>query len=112
VPGWLPDWYGNAGRSFFVPLLDGRTCGANSSNFGCYDSQDTNKLIDEALEASSEDEAAKIWAEADQRATEDAAWVPLITISTPKFHSDRVQDYLISLGTNGADYTNIWLSED
>lgn len=112
VPGWLPDWYGNAGRSFFVPLLDGRTCGPNSSNFGCYDSQDTNKLIDEALEASSEDEAAKIWAEADQRATEDAAWVPLITISTPKFHSDRVQDYLISLGTNGADYTNIWLSED
>jgi len=112
VPGWLPDWYGNAGRSFFVPLLDGRTCGANSSNFGCYDSQDTNKLIDEALEASSEDEAAKIWAEADQRATEDAAWAPLITISTPKFHSDRVQDYLISLGTNGADYTNIWLSED
>jgi peptide/nickel transport system substrate-binding protein len=112
VPGWLPDWYGNAGRSFFVPLLDGRTCGPNSSNFGCYDNENTNKLIDQALQASSEDKAAQIWAEADQQATDDAPWVPLITISTPKFHSDRVQNYLISLGTSGADYTNIWLSED
>ncbi|HEX2497603.1 MAG TPA: ABC transporter substrate-binding protein [Actinomycetes bacterium] len=112
VPGWLPDWYGNAGRSFFVPLLDGRTCGANSSNFGCYDNENTNKLIDKALEAPSEDEAAQIWAEADQQATDDAPWVPLITIKTPKFHSDRVQNYLISLGTSGVDYTNIWLSED
>ncbi|HKE50932.1 MAG TPA: ABC transporter substrate-binding protein [Actinomycetes bacterium] len=112
VPGWLPDWYGNAGRSFFVPLLDGRNCGPNSSNFGCYDNQNTNKLIDQALEAPDEEKAAKVWAQADEQATDDAAWVPLITISTPKFHSDRVQNYLISLGTNGADYTNIWLSED
>lgn len=112
VPGWLPDWYGNAGRSFFVPLLDGRTCGPNSSNFGCYDNQSTNKLIDQALEATSDDKAAQVWARADQQATEDAPWVPLITIKTPKFHSDRVQNYLVSLGTSGADYTNIWLSED
>ncbi|MCI0686754.1 MAG: ABC transporter substrate-binding protein [Sporichthyaceae bacterium] len=112
VPGWLPDWYGNAGRSFFVPLLDGRTCGPNSSNFGCYNSRTTNDLIDQALEAATPEEAAALWAQADQQATEDAAWVPLITFATPHFHSDRVGNYLISLGTNGPDLTNVWIVED
>jgi len=112
VPAWLPDWYGNAGRTFFVPLLDGRTCGANSANFGCYDNRAINDLIDQALEASSEEEAAQLWAEADKAATDDAAWVPLITNATPRFHSDRVGNYVISLGTYGPDWTNLWLTED
>ena len=36
APGWNPDWQGNAARSFFVPLLDGRQCGEGSTNYNCY----------------------------------------------------------------------------
>jgi peptide/nickel transport system substrate-binding protein len=111
APTWIPDWYGNAGRSFFVPLLDGRFCGKGRTNFGCYDNPQVNKLIDQALTASSEAQAAKIWVQADQLAMKDAPWAPLIAGKTARYRSERVGGYKPrSLGTNGPDFTNLWLT--
>ena len=48
-PGWVPDWYGNNGRSFIEPLFDGRKYGPNSVDYGDYNSPAVNALIDQAL---------------------------------------------------------------
>jgi peptide/nickel transport system substrate-binding protein len=110
APNWVPDWYGNAGRSFFVPMLDGRYCAEGRTNYGCYNNPKVNKLIDQALTARSEEAAAKLWVQADQAAMKDAPWAPLIAGKTARYRSERVGGYEISLGTNGPDLTNIWLT--
>jgi peptide/nickel transport system substrate-binding protein len=107
---WVPDWYGNAGRSFFVPMLDGRHCGEGRTNYGCYNNKAVNKLIDQALQAKSEEQAAKLWVQADEKAMADAPWAPLIAGKTARYRSERVGGYKISLGTTGPDLTNLWLT--
>jgi peptide/nickel transport system substrate-binding protein len=91
VPGWVPDWYGNNGRSTIVPLFDGRHYGANSSDYGGFNDPAVNRLIDHALNARDVDVASGYWAQADHRIMADAAVVPLINQRTPIFHSARVR---------------------
>ena len=111
APGWNPDWQGNAARSFFVPLLDGRNCGEGSTNYMCYNNPEVNDLIDRALAEQDEDKAADLWHEADRKVMEDAPWVPVTTGRTPKYHSERVQNFKIFPFANNADITNVWLQD-
>ncbi|MCI0686753.1 MAG: ABC transporter substrate-binding protein [Sporichthyaceae bacterium] len=110
APGWGPDWAGNAARSFFVPLLDGRNCGPGSTNYGCYNNPAVNTLIDEALAAKSVDDAAAKWAQADRKAMEDAVWVPLVTGNTLGYHSERVKGWKYFFPGQNGDVTNVWLA--
>jgi ABC-type transport system substrate-binding protein len=111
APGWVADWPGNNARAFLVPLFDGRTCGEGSTNYGCYDSPTTNKLIDEALKAKTQQEAAGLWTQADQQIMKDAAFVPFMVQLTPLTRSNRVHNALFSQTAQLYDYTNIWLSK-
>jgi ABC-type transport system substrate-binding protein len=111
APGWNADWPGNNGRAFLVPLFDGRTCGEGSTNYGCYNSPVTNKLIDEALAAKTQDEAAKLWGQADQQIMKDAAFVPFMRQDTPLTRSNRVHNALYMQTSSLYDYSNIWLSK-
>jgi ABC-type transport system substrate-binding protein len=110
-PGWSADWPGNNPRTYFVPLFDGRTCGEGSTNYGCYDSPVTNKLIDQALAAKTQDEAAGFWAQADQQIMKDAAFVPFMVQNTPLTNSKRVHNALYLATAQLYDYTNLWLSK-
>jgi peptide/nickel transport system substrate-binding protein len=110
-PGWVADWPGNNPRSFLVPLFDGRTCGEGSTNYGCYNSEVTNKLIDQALAAKNVQEAASFWAQADQQIMKDAAFVPFMVQDTPLTRSSRVHNAQFSATSHLYDYTNIWLSK-
>lgn len=110
APGWGPDWQGNAAFSFFGPLLDGRTCGQGSTNYGCYTSTKVEALIDQALKAKSADDAAPIWAEADATTMADAPWVPLMTGKQYSYHSTRVRNFINYTLSNQGDYTNVWLA--
>ncbi|MBO2449880.1 ABC transporter substrate-binding protein [Actinomadura barringtoniae] len=94
APGWVPDWYGNNGRTNIVPLFDGRHYGPNSTNYGGYNNPEVNALIDKALTAKEEDEAASSWAAADKKIMEDAAVVPFMNQKYPIFHSSRVSNAL------------------
>jgi len=53
-----------------------------------------NALIDKALTAKEEDEAAGSWAAADKKIMEDAAVVPFMNQKYPIFHSSRVSNAL------------------
>ncbi|MEV4258171.1 ABC transporter substrate-binding protein, partial [Spirillospora sp. NPDC049652] len=103
-PGWVPDWYGNNGRTNIVPLFDGRHYGPNSTNYGGYNNPTVNKLIDQALEAKDVNAAANSWAQADRQIMQDAAVVPLMNQKYPIFHSSRVKNAKYLPQFQGYDY--------
>ena len=109
APGWNPDWAGNAARSFFVPLLDGRQCAEGSTNYNCYNSPAVNTLIDKALAESDQTKAGALWHEADVAVMADAAWVPITTGKTPYYHGARVGNWVYFPFANNADITNVFI---
>ena len=71
---WCPDWPGNGARTFMGVLLDGRKITPQgNNNYGDYNSEKTNQLIDQALTAADKNAAAAAWAAADKQAMTDAA---------------------------------------
>ena len=109
APGWNPDWAGNAARSFFVPLLDGRQCGEGSTNYNCYNNPEVNKLIDQALAEGDQKKVADLWHQADVKTMADAPWVPITTGKTPYYHAERVGNWVYFPFANNADITNVFL---
>ena len=109
APGWNPDWAGNAARSFFVPLLDGRHCTEGTTNYACYNNDDVNKKVDEALAATDPKVIADKWAEIDAKVMEDAPWVPITTGKTPIYHGERVKNFFYLPFSNNGDITNVFL---
>jgi ABC-type transport system substrate-binding protein len=107
LPGWIPDWFGNNGRSVLQPLFTAP--GPGSSNFGGYDSPITNRLIDSALTAKSQAEAAKFWTRANVQIMKDAGAVSLNASKAVIFNSSRVQGCNFFFWTLSCDLTNIWL---
>jgi peptide/nickel transport system substrate-binding protein len=110
VPGWSPDWAGNAARSFFVPLLDGRLYAEGTTNYGDYNNPEVNKLADQALAAPSADKAASLWAQVDKMTMQDAPWVPLdYGQSVRYFSSKTLANCKILVGfSDNCDPTNVW----
>ena len=111
APGWNPDWAGNAARTFFVPLLDGRQCGEGSTNYACYNSEEVNTLIDQALAEQDLEKAADLWHQADQKVMADAPWVPITTGKTPYYYGERVKNWVYFPFANNADITNVFLDD-
>ncbi|HWD77271.1 MAG TPA: ABC transporter substrate-binding protein, partial [Kribbella sp.] len=78
LAGWGADWYGNAALSFFNPLFSGEpSFPPVGSNFGLYNDPQTNDLITQAIAAPTTDAAAELWAKADARVMEQAAFYPV-----------------------------------
>ncbi len=109
APGWNPDWAGNAARSFFVPLLDGRHCTEGTTNYACYNNDTVNKMVDEALAATDPKVIADKWAEIDAKVMEDAPWVPIETGKTPIYRAERVKNFVYLPFANNGDITNVFL---
>lgn len=110
APGWVPDWYGNNGRSIIQPLFDGRTYGPNSTDYGGYDNPQVNALIDAALTAPDAQRAAGYWQQADQKIMEDAAIVPLLDRAQTTYRSSRVHGTFFLPTTAGYDLTRVFLA--
>ncbi len=109
APGWLPDWYGNNGRSIVVPLFDGTNYAEGSTNYGDYNNPEVNALIHEALTAKTGETAAKLLREANKKIMADAPIVPLASQNVPTFHSRRVMNAIYSPLSQQFDYTQLWL---
>ena len=108
-PGWIPDWFGNNGRSIIEPLFDGRTYGQGSTNYGDYNSDAVNSDIDNAEAAKTQSDANKFWHMADMQIMQDAAIVPVLNQESLVFHSSRVQSAIFFPFSQALDITNIWL---
>jgi peptide/nickel transport system substrate-binding protein len=108
---WLPDWYGNAALSFFFPLFSGQpSFPPSGSNFGFYNSNKTNRLIQEATNATSTSAAAALWAQADQQVMADAAIFPITSPTQPVYHAAQVHNAVFITNLFQYDPTNVWLT--
>jgi peptide/nickel transport system substrate-binding protein len=112
--GWdiaAVSWYADylAGRAYMVPMLDGRGYALGSPNYGGYNNDELNAVIDEAIAAPTPEAAAELWAQADEIATLDAAWVPIAFTKTPTIHGDRVGGFQFHAVIRNGDFSNIWL---
>ncbi len=119
-PGWIPDWFGNNGRTVVQALFQGPNCVVNTVNYGCYDNSTVNSLITKAEGASSLSAAGSYWHQADMQIMSDAAIVPIMDLGFPMYSSARVR----GIGSNGAtsptalfapnigapDITALWLA--
>ena len=119
-PGWIPDWFGNNGRTVIQALFQGPNCVINTVNYGCYDNAAVNSLITKAEAASTLSAAATDWHTADEDIMKDAVIVPLMSQTFPTIASTRVRSVLpdgSSYGTamfspniGDPDIANVWLA--
>ncbi len=108
-PAWIPDWFGNNGRTLIQALFAPR-CTVNTNNYGCYDNPTVNTLITQAEGASSLSAAATYWHQADVAIMQDAAIVPILDQGFPMFSSARVKNGMFNPNIGDPDVTNLWLA--
>lgn len=110
-PGWVPDWFGNNGRSVLQPTLTKAAFPPAGSNFGFYDNPKFESLVKKALTAKDASTAGTYWSQADKQAMQDAAIVPFMDNQTPLYHSKRTHNAIFTPRTQLYDITNIWISK-
>jgi len=106
-PGWIPDWFGNNGRSVIQPLFT--RPGPGSSDYTGYSSPVTNRLIQKALTAKSAAAASSSWQKANAQIMRDAVVVPVEWQKFTAYHSSRVQNCFFWFFDINCDPTNVWL---
>jgi peptide/nickel transport system substrate-binding protein len=119
-PGWIPDWFGNNGRTVIQALFQGPNCVINTVNYGCYNSSTVNSLITKAEAATTVSAAGTDWHQADEDIMKDAAIVPLMSQTFPTIASTRVHSVLPNGSSYGTamfspnigdpDIANVWLA--
>jgi peptide/nickel transport system substrate-binding protein len=117
---WIPDWFGNNGRSVIQALFQGPNCVVNTVNYGCYDSPAVNSLITKAEGATSESAATADWSAANTQIMKDAVIVPFFSQTFPLIASKKVRGVLPDGSTyptalfspliGNPDLANVWLA--
>ena len=103
-PGWSPDWQGNAGRTFFAPLL-APNCTSGTVNYGCYDNPQVTQQINAAL--TSTGDSAPLYQQVDKTATNDLPILPMIQRNSVLISSKRVQGWRWYAYATNPDIANI-----
>jgi peptide/nickel transport system substrate-binding protein len=117
---WIPDWFGNNGRSVIQALFEGPNCVVNTVNYGCYNSPTVNGLITKAEAATTEAAATTDWTAANTQIMKDAVIVPFFSQTFPQIASKRVrgvlpdgssyQTALFSPTIGDPDLANVWVA--
>jgi peptide/nickel transport system substrate-binding protein len=114
-PAWVPDWFGNNGRTVIQALFQGPNCVVNTVNYGCYNNSTVNSLITQAEGATTTAAAGTAWHQADMDIMKDAAIVPILSQNFPQYSSARVRGVgyptaVFAPNIGEPDITNLWLS--
>lgn len=107
--GWAPDWVGGAARSVFQPQFsfDGRH---QTYNYTDYNNDKANEIAKQAINATTPEEAARLWGEVDVLVMTDAPVVPYYTEQVVLYRGPAVENFQpYALGGQG-DWTNVWLN--
>jgi peptide/nickel transport system substrate-binding protein len=113
-PGWIPDWFGNNGRTVIAPLFQTR-CVLNTNNYGCFSNKTLDNTIAKAEAATSLSAASALWHKCDEIVMQNAVIVPLADEQAPFYTSARVQNkgssaVVFAPNIGGPDITNVWLN--
>ncbi|WP_198403469.1 ABC transporter substrate-binding protein [Celeribacter ethanolicus] len=107
--GWAPDWVGGAARSVFQPqfTFDGRH---QTYNYTDYNNPEANEVAKQAINATTPEEAARLWAQVDELVMADAPVVPYYSEQVVLYRGPAVENFQpYALGGQG-DWTNVWLN--
>ncbi len=106
---WIPDWFGNNGRTVVQALMD-QPCTVNTVDYGCYSNAQVDSLIHQAETASSQAAAATAWQQADHIIMSDAVIVPTMDQGFAMLSSARVRNAIFNPDIGEHDITNLWLA--
>jgi peptide/nickel transport system substrate-binding protein len=111
--GWGPDWYGNSAVTYFNPLYSspGGYPENGGSNFGYFASTTVNNTINQALSQTTEAQADKYWAQADQEVMQAAAVYPITSLLQLAEHAPYVHNAVFMTQWQNFDPANVWLSK-
>jgi peptide/nickel transport system substrate-binding protein len=118
--GWIPDWFGNNGRTIIQALFQGPNCVENTVNDGCVNNASVNSDITAAEAATSLTTAGNYWHAADETIMQNAYIVPIMSQTFPQIASTRVRGVLpdgssyptaiFQPNIGDPDITNVWLA--
>jgi peptide/nickel transport system substrate-binding protein len=114
LASWLPDWFGNDGRTTLAVLFQTQ-CVENTTNYGCYSNHKVDNAIAAGEQATTRAQAARDWAAAARQIMVDAAVVPLTDQQSPILSSARVREAGLRAGVvfapnlGGPDITDLRL---
>lgn len=100
--GWGADW--PSALTVTPPLFDSRinlTATSNGQDYGNYDSDEFNALVDEAQEATNIEDQTKALQEADKVLAKDYAYVPLEQSLFNWVHGSKVANFTTTPASNG-----------
>ena len=100
--GWGADWPSIS--TVIPPLFDSRinlTPESNGQDYGRYQSDEVNSMIDEALQQTDLDQQADLFAEIDAKLAEDVAYIPISVTKFYELRGSKVENYMTSVSTNG-----------
>lgn len=101
MAGWGADW--PSAMTVTPPLFDSRpnfsstTCG---QNYGCYQSDAFEALVDEAANATDVESQAATLAEADAQLGADTAYIPLYVLKNYYLRGSKVTGYVVTPSTS------------
>ncbi|MBE7324326.1 ABC transporter substrate-binding protein [Nocardioides sp. Y6] len=99
--GWAADWPTMA--AVLPPLFDSRpnfSPGSCGQNFGCYQSEEFETLVDRALAATDVEEQTRILQEANEVLARDVAYIPLEVSTTSWVHGSEVTGFTVTAASN------------
>ena len=108
--GWGPDWYPNAGKTWFNPILDGNNLPPNSSNFGFFNDPKLNTLIDQALAAPSDAASATLFHQADMEAMSQAAIFPIADPNEANLQGSQTHNCVYIAYIQNCNLANVWVT--
>lgn len=99
--GWAADWPSMA--TVLPPLFDSRPNffdGSCGQNFGCYRSEEFERLVDEAEAAGDVDEQTRLLQEANEVLARDVAYIPLEVSTMNWVHGSKVTGFTATPASN------------
>jgi peptide/nickel transport system substrate-binding protein len=81
----------------------------NGPNVGGYSNPELDRVMGEAISATSEDQAVELWKQANRIVTDDAAIAPIVNDKAPYVLSRNVQGF-VSPSEEWYDLNRVWLS--
>ncbi len=108
--GWSPDWAGGAARSVFQPQFTFN--GTHQTyNYTDYNNDAATERAQQAINATTPEEVAKLWSEVDEMVMNDSPVVPYVSEMIVIYHGEAVQNFLPYALSAQGDWTNVWLDQ-
>jgi peptide/nickel transport system substrate-binding protein len=108
----FPTWYGPSFEpTWLFAILDTAAEAPDGANLALYSNPTVDKLISEALSATSESTLEQLSAQADGIAMSQAVAYPIDSPSFATYYSSRVHNAVFVPSIQAIDPTNVWLSQ-